>query len=268
MQVAFWSPMHGTGTTSNMLALAVSAAVRFNSSLLVTQTHYSMNNLESPLLGKKNRVQEECFLDDGMDAAIRSFKAGIMSGETIESHAIRLLPKLSLLTGTRQSSRQTYEEGTRRKIIRHILSIAEDYYSRIYIDTNSGYSPQSFEILEGADVIVISLRQNRDMIEELFQNSCFEGLKSKKLFYVFGDYDAYSKYNLSNMKHLYREFTSQNLAGIPRNSEFMDAISDRKVLNFISEGVESADADEADGFFTQLLKTADKFEKIMKETSN
>ena len=49
MKVAFWSPFHGTGATANLLALSVAVSELMDKKVLVTQTHYNMNNLEGPL---------------------------------------------------------------------------------------------------------------------------------------------------------------------------------------------------------------------------
>ena len=39
MKIAFWSPMHGTGTTANLMALMLAIAEDSDRSVLLTQTH-------------------------------------------------------------------------------------------------------------------------------------------------------------------------------------------------------------------------------------
>lgn len=266
MKIAFWSPMHGTGATANMLAVALAVACRKDRSILLTQTHYSMNNLEQPLLGRTTGEEDaDYFRDTGIDAVVRYFKAGILSEEILNNCAIDVAPGLSLLAGTRQSSRETYETDVLRSIVGHILGKAQEYYDWVVVDTNSGYSMSSFETVLGADIIVVNLRQSKRMLDDFFANEAYEKLKSRKLFYLFGSYDPKSKYNLRNLRHMYKDITAANSGGMPHCTEYMDALCDNNAFRYITTNI-VADSDYSDiSFFAGLREITDKLIKMASE---
>ena len=56
MKIAFWSPLHGTGASSGLIAMATAISVIYSEKTVVTQTHYNLNNLERPLLGSSDKI--------------------------------------------------------------------------------------------------------------------------------------------------------------------------------------------------------------------
>lgn len=262
MKIVFWSPMHGTGATANMLAITLAIAGRHDSKILMTQTHYAMNNLEGPLVGELDgRRESEYWRDTGIDAVIRYFKSGMLSREIMNSCAIDLTDRLSLLTGTRQSSKQTYDDDILRRIVSRILDTAEDYYDFVTIDTNSGYSSTSIDTVRSADVVIVTLRQNIDMINELFENEKFKKLDPKRIFYLFGSYDAYSKYNLGNIRRMYRRINSRNSGGLPHCTAYMDALCDNRALRYISSNLVAEEYGDSE-FFRALCDVSERITSL------
>lgn len=258
MKIAFWSPLHGVGGTAGMLAITLAVATAGDRSILLTQTHYSMNYLEGPLVGEIDGPQgNEYFRDTGVDAVIRYFKAGMLSKEVMDNCSIDIASGLSLLTGTKQSSRRTYDDSVLRRIVGYVLNAAEDYYDWVVVDTNSGYSSSSLETVQSADVVVVTLRQNRDMLDELFANEEFRKLNSDRIFYLFGSYDSDSKYNLNNLRHIYRQINADNSGGLPHSTAYMDALCDRKAMKYITANLVAEDYGDTE-FFKALKDVSRK----------
>ena len=259
MRIAFWSPMHGTGATANMLAVAMAVANSTDRRILLTQTHYTMNNLEKPLIGEFGGMGDsDFFRDTGIDAVVRYFKSGFLSKDIISNCSIDLTPNLVLLAGTRQSSRQTYDSPVMKRMVGYVLDTAEKYYDWVVIDTNSGYSSGSIETVENADVIVITLRQSRDMLDEMFAGEGFRRIADKKIFYLFGSYDPRSKYNMANLRRLYKRINSANSGGLPHCTAYMDALCDNRALNYMSSGMVADGDDEDSQFFAELKSISSK----------
>ncbi len=253
MKIAFWSPMHGTGATSGLLATAIALTENCGKKVLVTQNHYDMNNMEKPLLGKID--DREFFGETGLDAIIRHFKSGNITGEQIVNCTIGITDKFHLLAGTKVCSREAYENSLVRNIVQKVMSLMDKYYDVVLVDTNSGNDPGSFGIMEESDLIVVSMRQNREMIDEFMKNSFFD---NRKIFYLFGNYDETSKYSLQNLRHIYRKIRKDNSGGIPHSTGYMDAICDERVMrymqaNFVADG----DYYEED-FFKSISEIAKK----------
>ena len=257
MKIAFWSPMHGTGATANLMALMLAIAEDSDRSVLLTQTHYCMNDLEGPLVsGLKGADREDYFTDMGIDAVIKYYKSGMLSKEILESCATEITDRISLLAGTRQCSRTAFENGMVSRIVERIFDASEEFYDWVVIDTNSGFSQTSTSILKDADIVVVTLRQNRALLDELFRNEEFLGIDNDRVFYIFGSYDPDSKYTLSNLKHIYRNISSANSAGLPHCTGYMDALCDRRAADYIRSGLN--DPERSDREFFSALKEASK----------
>lgn len=253
MKIAFWSPFHGTGATADLLALALVLSEKKGLRTLVTQTHFSMNNLEKPLLG--NTVSGQFFSDTGLDALMRHFKSGNVTREHAENCSIKVGNNLFLLAGTRASSKESYENRVVQSMVTHIISIIDRYYDAVLIDTNAGINPQSLEIISECDCVVIALRQNRSMIEDFILGNFFP---DRKKFYLLGSYDSSSRYSISNLRHIFKEITKKNSAVIPYNTQYMDAMSEDRVLKYVRENLDADEAFPDYRFFTGVKEAADR----------
>lgn len=251
MKIAFWSPLHGTGATSDLLALSIVFSEIFGKKTLVTQTHFSMNNLEKPLLG--NVASGQYFADTGLDAVIRHFKSGDVSREQVENCSIRVSENLFLLAGTRTSSKESYENRTVQSMITHIISIIEKFYAIVLVDTNSGINEQSMEVIKECDFVVVALRQNRTMIEEFINSRLFP---ENKVFFLIGNYDSQSRYNINNLRRIYKEISKKNSAVIPYNTQYMDAVSEDRVMRYVRENLDADETYSDYEFFSSIKEAA------------
>ena len=262
MKIAFWSPLHGTGATATLLAIAIALSEIKKKKIIITHTHYNLNNLERPLLGNIKEI--DFFRDTGMDAVLRHFRSGNVTEEHVSDCSIKITGNLYLLAGTKTSSREGYESSIVLSMILHIISIIEQYYDMVLVDTNSGNNTNSLSIIEECDVVVVILRQDRYLLDSLFENDV---LKNKEVFYIFGDYDIESKYSLINIRHLYRKIKKSNSGIIPHSPGYNDAICDEKVLRYLTRNL-GKDNDELDErFFSELLNTAEKLELFIEESA-
>ena len=258
MKIAFWSPLHGTGTTSSMLAVAIAYAELENKKVLLTQTHYNLNNLEQPLIGDVG--EEDFFRDIGIDAVLRHFKSGNITKDQISDCTIQVGRSLYLLAGTRNSSREGYESSMVKGMLSHIFREVEKYYDIVFIDTNSGENEYSLTVNEECDAVVILLDQNLYMLDSFFENNT---LKNKNIFYLFADYDIESKYSLKNLSHKYKKINKYNSAYLLHSAQFSDAISDKKVFKFITEDLDCDKYHADHDFFTSLKDTVLKLKDFV-----
>lgn len=260
MKIAFWSPLHGTGATSNLLALALTLAMNKDRKILVTQTHFSMNNLEKPLVGRVD--SEQFFEDTGLDAVMRHFKSGNLTREQVAACSIKICENLFLLAGTKVSSRESYENVVVQSMVTHIITQIEKYYDYIFVDTNSGNNPQTAEIIKECDAVAVTLRQNRNMINLLSGNEMLEG---KRIYYLFSCYDEMSRYNLNNIRRLYKQINKRNSGGILYDTGYMDALCEDSILRYISSASDCEKTDYDTPFYKSLRETADGFLKFISE---
>ena len=260
MKIAFWSPLHGTGATASLLAVSIVLSEIKKKKILITHTHYNLNNLERPLLGKVSNG--DFFRDTGLDACMRHFKSGNITEEHISDCSIKISDHLYLMAGTKNSNREGYESNLVKNMITYIIGVIEKYYDIVLVDTNSGKNEYSMKIIEDSDMVVVTLRQDRYLLDEFFSEHFID---TKKVFYLFGDYDRDSKYNLTNLRHLYRKIHRTNSGEIPHNTRYKDAICDEKVMKYLSMNLEN-EKDFPDSFFFGTLK--DTVQKICDYAEN
>lgn len=255
MKIAFWSPFHGTGATSNMLAISLmfTEHEKFMKKCLITQTHYNMNNLEKPLLGEVENAGA-FFRDTGLDALCRTFKRGDFTESDIDKCAIKVTKNLYLIAGTQAGKqgdlyRTAFETGESKEIIEKSIDFADGLYDVVFVDTNPGTNEQTLGLLARCDVVVVTLRQDGESIEAALN---LPVLKDKSVFYLFGSYDPYSKYTLKNLRKMHKELTKYNSGGIPHCTQYMDALTDNKILKYMSANL-YADEDYPDYEFIEAV---------------
>lgn len=264
MKIVYWSPVHGqAGTTSNMLISALIAGILYKKKCLLMHTHFMLNNLEAPLVGSnaKNAGSSGYFQDVGLDALIRSFKAGKLTKEDLENCCISIPnTKVSLLPGTSKSNQVSFEYEM-DMVIRKLLRAMEELVDIVFIDVCSGNHPLSHKILESSDVIVINLSQNTGLMESCL--SSYPNLIKKKVFYLIGCYDGNSKYNISNIRRHYRRYIKNGNSGvIPYNTSFRDALCDGRVAEFVKDNLGCGKYDENLFFIEEAKKVTEKIGKL------
>lgn len=262
MKVLFWSPVHGqSGTTSNILAVSLLIGMYYKKKILLTQTHFSYNNLEAPLVGnnsnnKSSKESQEYFLDVGLDALVRCFKASKLDNDTLENCCISLEnTNLLLLPGTTKTNRESFEYEM-DIVMKNLLRAIEEIYGIVFVDISSGYNPISFKLMKEADLTVVNLSQNMG-ITDMFFNEMRESMPDN-LFYLFGNYDCNSKHNINNIRRKYKEIKAKNSGVIPYNTSFMDALCDCEVIEYIRNNINCSKNDENAYFIMKAVKATEK----------
>ncbi|MCR5431634.1 MAG: hypothetical protein K6E95_03655 [Lachnospiraceae bacterium] len=233
MRIAFWSPMHGCGVTAGALAGAVALASS-GRSILITQTHYCMNDLEIPLLPQGKG--EEMISGKGIDRLVREFKTGQLSEKQIMDNTVPAGENLLLLPGGRNRCRELYDDKHTRNIESRILTLAHDTCGNLITELNPGYSDRTKEQIEAADILVICLRQSPRMMDELEKWGVPEG--KKKTLFLIGMYDTKSRYTAGYFTRRYRFMKRKKVLRLPYLSDYLDAINGCSVPGFINEGLE------------------------------
>jgi hypothetical protein len=246
--------MHGQGQTSNLHVAAFIMSLLHKKRVLMMQTHFSQNNLESPLVGqnagKPAKDENDLFSEIGLDAAVTYNNMNKLSLSMLENCCLSFQnASLLLLPGTEIKNRETFDRDI-GKSVKRMVQKADEYIDLILIDANSGNDRLSFHLLDNADLVIVNLSQHRYVLDKFFAeySSYFQ---NKKVFYLFGDYDDNSTYNIHNVLRTYKKYLSDRNTGvIPYCTKFMDAQNECKIIQFLQEGLGLYE----DGDFDKLLK--------------
>ncbi|MBL0385847.1 chromosome partitioning protein ParA [Tumebacillus sp. ITR2] len=233
-QVAFWGNAHGqVATTANVVASATIIGLEYALRTLVAHTHWSRSTLESAFLkyftGREDSLIT--FNDTGLDALERLARSGRLTPEIIQDYTNPILKdRLDLLTGTTKPDEAMFESI--HEVIQGIFYAAKQFYNLTLLDLNSGQQNQlSMTMLQGSDLIVVNLNQNINLLERFFSKEDWpEILNEKPFIVVLGSYDPQSKYSAQNIARRFRY--KDPIYTVPYCTDFLDALNDRKVLDF------------------------------------
>ncbi len=235
MVAAFWSPNHGqTGTTTSALTLASMVALTGQYTVLLTHSHLGQSTLERCMMPRKpgGNDTDQRVMDNGMDALRRLARNGRLMPEKISDYTTPLLAdnQLDLLRGTQ--SGMAFQEEEEACLFQEVFKGAKEAYDLLIVDVHSGTGQQLTPmLLDGADLVVVCLNQNRWLMDDFFSNDDYKDvLNNKKVIYHIAAYDDNSKYTLKNIKRLYG---LEMIIGTPYSPDLRDACNNGLALDFL-----------------------------------
>lgn len=248
MQISFWSNFHQLGTTHNMIAVSVLAALEYRMRILMAHNHFNKSALEYAFVDKKYILHELTELSDtGIDALSRVIKFNKLEKNDIFSYTTTILKnRLDLLSGTQNTNKEIYTNNL-KDVIQMVLQSAVKYYDLVFVDTASGDNDISKKITEKSDLIVVSLSQSVLVLEDFL--TCFGDIKDKSMI-ILSRYDENSKYNLKAIK---RRFGSFDVNLIPYNTGFADACCEGGAVDFFLKNLK-ADKDDYNYCFIKAVR--------------
>ena len=258
--IVFWSPWHGQAkVTASMGAVAIQLNRISKERVVMTHSQFEMADLE----GMFNRMDPEkrklLYINSGLSAAILRFKQSKLTEDAIEQCLIPVTSTgLYLLPGTEQSAAVVQETDT-SDIVRTLLARdIPNHYEWVCVDLLSGNNPLSMQLIEAADVVVVTLSQNAATWEGYFKNSPAP-FKKDNVFYLLGGYDANSRNNEKRFMQLYSKYVTEDRVGVvPYCTGYMDAISSGTAMTFhyVNENVKKNEENFC--FIKECAQTAEK----------
>lgn len=244
MVIAFWSPVSGkAGTTNNLFATSARMALKEKQKVLMINGQFEKRDLESAILP----ITEEMDLLNsiGIDCLIRNCKMRKVTNSTIRTAALAYYNEyLHVITGTTKENRELYEDEM-LELFPLIIRDANPLYDFITIDVPSGVNKISKMMLDLAELVVINLPQNKNIIEEYFRD---HKQLDKKTIYIIGNYSNKSKYNRKNLERIFKQLKDRT-AVVTHNVDLMDAFSENSVIKYLQK-----DAENKKAFFNEIEK--------------
>lgn len=240
-KILFWSPFHGQGQTCNLQVVSLIISQLYRKRLLLMQTHFSNNNLESPLVGYNVDSEinhAEIFCGIGLDMAVTYSKMKKVNRMLLESCCLSFPnTSLLLLPGTQTQCKETFDRDIARSVT-ELIEDTDECVDLVMIDSNSGKDKLSMKLMDLADLVVINLTQRRYIINKFLEDYGELFYQNKKVFYLLGDYDKNSSYNINNFRRKYPKYIKDNNSGIiPYCTKLMDAQNEGNILGFIKNGL-------------------------------
>ncbi|AOZ91111.1 hypothetical protein [Paenibacillus crassostreae] len=267
--IAFWSPLlGGSGNTAH--AAAVAAMIGLESRIRVLLGHGGVvgERLERAFHIGENSINQSIptIHDFGMDALERLSLNRRLNKENIRDYTIPLIYEgLDFVTGN--AKREGTLPGYRASILPTILACANKYYDLVLMDAGCGKDELDLRgdgaILNSADLIVISLTQNIQVLESFFAGRLLPtALQNKPYLIVLSRYDHDSHYNIHHIK---RRFGYDGVIyGIPYSTAFFDAWNMGAVIPFMHRSRHNHSQKSALPFYESVRTLA----KVIMENHN
>lgn len=254
-KIAFWSPDHGRGNTSNAVAIGTMIGLDYDIRTLVAQTQSNRNDLESVFMKSKGLQFRNLItpVTSGFDNLERLFKSRRLSAESISNNTISLESgRLDLLMGSKKTVDSDSEDYP--AITGAIFSEADRYYQSIILDLHSGHkNGVTNQLIKDADLVVVNLTQDIFSLERFLNKEGWpEELENKRKIILIGQYDKRSKYNLANIKRNFK--MNDPLLGLSYCPGFRDAFNDKDVLNWFRRTRNAGKNHPSYAFFQELRK--------------
>lgn len=237
MTVAFWSNTRGKScVTSNLACMSVLSTLGSlkDDRTILLENHQNVFNLGSVFVSQNSKkvVREQGVYrtESGLSHLLRMLEWDKAPTEEVFHYIAKgfLGERLLYLSAEGAESADVLEYKLEKEYSRAI-SYLEEKGHLVMIDTSSAPLPSSRKILQDADLVVVNLSQNRQMLEHFFYN--FSDIRSKA-FYLIGDYDEGSDWTKSAIA---KEFgvSDISIGTIPHSTSFANAISEGKVIPFL-----------------------------------
>lgn len=269
--ISFWNPtgVGQTGTTATMVSLANAIAITHpRYKLLLTQTHYKNNKLESAYFNM-DKMRSKGNLDDitdiGIDALERLLRSNKITPESIKIYSKPKGNTIEVLYGSFKGDKDSFNRVL--ETVPFMLEYAVQNYDMVFVDLTSGTDVKEVnDILQKSDIIVVTLNQDKEILNKMLtQFSTLKILQEKPILPIFARYDQFLTYNARNILRTYNfKFDKREVYTIPYNSQYFDAINDGKALDFFVSHMNSDMATTREGWFiSECVKASERLLKML-----
>lgn len=249
--VAFWSPLHGRGTTANCIAAASQFSYKYNTDVYITHTHYNRSMMEKAFLNEK-KVDEDLlsFSDLGLDSIERALQTGKLMPGDFKSYCNKINETLYLLSGSKKAN-YTLFNNTIGQTFEKICEFSKENNGITFVDVESGFTRDiACKVIEAADVVVVNLDQTNFLCEEYFNRENEHRIPEEKEIIVIGRFDYESKYT---KKYIDNTFKQDSIV-IPHLTDYLDALNNHRVKGFF----DSYNVLEDELFFDEINRLNEK----------
>ncbi|MGG3806078.1 hypothetical protein [Metabacillus fastidiosus] len=260
--VAFWGPVHGqVANTSNLVAASSILAIEEDVRVMITQTQLAHSTLESAFLKDQDEGDLLAFSDTGLDALERLARSKRLTPEKVADYTIPVLHnRLELLLGSARP-KNLLQENT-NSVLDTIFTVAKKHYDYCFIDVHSGTrNSMTNRVLEEADMIVVNLNQNIQLLNRFFsKEDWLEALDNKPYVIVLSQYDPNSQYSVKNIKRRYN--CKQPILTVPYNTAFRDSCNDRNTIEYFLRATNNSKKSENAFFVSEVRKLVNEIRNV------
>lgn len=259
MKVAFWSNCKGrAGTTSNMACMSVICTMLKQTKSILFENHFNLNGLEQAFVQQRRKshylLREELSYYDqtGLDGLMRRVHSNHTYQEMMEDVSLKFLDNRIYYLPKKCNMNQEYFEFELNQVIKPLMECLARNFDFVFVDTAYNNTLSTKSILEGADLVVVNLCQNKILLDHFFSN--YESLVEKSYFLI-GCYQEEARYNLKNIRRRY-QIPKNQIGIIPYNLEFSESVNNGTLIQYLMRNFSCSREDENYFFISQVKEAA------------
>lgn len=260
-RIVFWSLDHAmTGNTSTAIAVSTLMSIAHKTTNLLMQGNFNSKKIESSYTPYSALLESGAFDNSsiGVSALIRLVTSNKLTSDAIQNYAKPVLKdRLDVLYGMSAKDKDGYLDLVNN--LPYITRKAAEVYDAVFIDLPKSLDQKYIkDTLSDADLVVCTVNQDIIKLDEMLKKlDEVEELKEKPKLFVISDYEAKSKFNVTNLKIKYRY--KDPIYVIPHNYLFSDACNSGNVIDFFYRNL-NADPKDYNGYF--IAQTNEIVERI------
>jgi hypothetical protein len=236
VKVAFWGNVsEKSRVSSNLAAISIASVIRFPYTIVVLENHLSYNNLGCAYLGKPQAemVQEvgtNYYEGGGIEGLLRKIYREETTSDILRPYLKEIIHNHLYYIPQSRVIRSDLFDYEFNHCIEPFFQLMENFADISFVDTANGNNLSSKTILQEADIIVVNLCRDPNILDDFFHNYVY--LISKAVFLV-NNYSAHDAIS-SKLISLRYEIPIDSVIVIPYCETFENAFLLGSVVEFIS----------------------------------
>ena len=253
-----------TGQTLASIAVATMMAIEHNYKILYISTGFRDKTVNRCFWSETKQEtvaqivgEKGAGINNGIEGLIKLLQSNRTSNNIISDYAkVVFKDRLDILPAP--TTNQINEYNQIAGFYADIASIADKDYNMVIIDVDKKMKPElKKKILEISNIVVLTIKQSADMIEQTMKLRKEDEIFSKSnVMIMIGKWDKYSKFNIANVTRELKE--KRKVCAISYNTLFFDASTEGKVADFFLNNMTITDKNDRNfTFMSETKKTCE-----------
>ncbi len=268
MKIAFWSNANERcNVSANLAAVSVASVIRYPYSVIVIENRLSNDNMGKAYFGENHslfypEVGRNYYDGSGIEGLLRKIYRGDYNFENLKGHFKEIISEhLYYIPQSRIIHNEIFEYEFNH-CINPLFEITDTYADICLINTASHENLSTKTILDKADLIVVNLCQNQNVLDDFFFN--YSSILSKSVF-ILSNYDGHRFLNSKRISEIY-QISRDNIIVIPKNISYDEAYSMGSVVEFISSNYTCVKESPNFIFIQSIKKAAHRIIKMAEQS--
>ena len=192
MKIAFWSEEKKAGTTFNMAVIACASVLMYPLSIAVVSGSYHDEDLEKKFLGNEEELSkeprqgqeyqgvanfllaeepQEYFLTSGLDCLLGKENREDLTEQVVKANMRQVIKnRMYCMPGSRKENQEWWYQDRRFTRMNQVMDAVEACFDVVFVDCGSRKDDFAQKMLREAEVCVLNMDQESELIGDYYRN--------------------------------------------------------------------------------------------------